>query len=146
MNGADPGWRSRRCVAFIGLLFALSGCTGSDNGVSKQAIAGTVLLDGQRLAAGSILFMPENRPAKGDGSVATGDLIMNGRFSITSERGLIPGMYKIMIFSEKKQHEERGKPDPSADEKIPARFNFNTELALDFKEGIKDLKIEIESK
>ena len=146
MNGSDPGWRNRTCLAFIGLLFALSGCTGSADGVSRQAIAGTVLIDGQRLARGSILFLPENRPAKGDGSAPTGDVIVNGRFLISSEKGLIPGMYKIMIFSERKQHEEPGMADPSAEEKIPARFNANTELALNFKDGIKDLKIEIESK
>jgi hypothetical protein len=59
-----------------------------------------------------------------------------------------------MIFSENEQREGKtagsqkrpGSPGPPAEEMIPAKFNARTELALEFTEGIKDLKIEIQSK
>ena len=35
---------------------------------------------------------------------------------------------------------------PIVEEKIPVRFNAKTELELDVKQEIKDLKIEIQSK
>jgi hypothetical protein len=142
------------CLPLVAALLGLSGCSASDDGLPRQAIAGTVLLDGRRLDRGAIVFQPENRPAKKDGMTMTGDEIVNGRFLLPRRKGLTPGMYKIMILSPKKRppgekdrlHEHGGNPGQPAEEMIPARFNSQTELAFEFKEGITDLKIEIQSK
>jgi hypothetical protein len=154
MSGYGRGFRIGACLALVVPGVAISGCSGSDDSWRRQAVAGTVLLDGQRLEHGSIVFVPEKRQAKDDGSIPAGGDIVNGRFSIPRQKGLTPGVYKVMIFSEKKnQHGEKAdgtqshaKAEPSVEEKIPAKFNSQTELELDFKEGIKDLKFEIESK
>lgn len=154
MCGSGGGSGIGAWLPFVALGLALSGCSfGSDEGLARQAVEGTVLLDGRRLAHGSILFLPEERPAKDNDSVPAGDLIVNGRFSIPRQKGLTPGMYKIMIFGERKhprgekfeRPESPGTAKPAVEEKIPAKFNSETELELDFKEGIKDLKIEIDS-
>ena len=150
MSGCGGGWRIMACLPLIAALFAIAGCSGSDDG-TPQSLAGTVLLDGRRLARGSILFDPEKRPLKGDDALMTGDLIVNGRFVIPRRRGLTPGLYKIMIFSgTEREDQEKARPQanagPPPKELIPAKFNSDTELELEFKEGIKDLKIEIPSK
>jgi hypothetical protein len=154
MSGYGGVWRNMASVPLVAGLLALSGCSVSDDGLSRLALAGTVLLDGRQLDHGSILFMPENRPTKGDTAAATGDMIVNGRFVIPRRKGLTPGMYKIMIYSPKDRQqgekgataERAGNPGPPAEEMIPSKFNSQTELELEFNEGIKDLKIEIHSK
>jgi hypothetical protein len=84
----------------------------------------------------------------------TGNVIVNGRFLIPRRYGLTPGLYKIMIFSVM-PHREEGKtglrddaanPGLPSEEKVPAKFNAQTELELEFTEGIKDLTITIDSK
>lgn len=139
-------WRERVCLPLIAVGLAISGCSFSDDGVSKRAIAGTVLLDGRRLAHGVIVFEPEKRPVKGDGSTTTGDVILNGRFSIPPRKGLVPGLYKILIFTEPTHQQFAGKLVAPAPETIPARFNMDTVLELEFNERIKDVRIEIDSK
>jgi hypothetical protein len=138
----------------VAALIGLSGCSASDDGLPRQAIAGTVLLDGRRLDHGAIIFEPKNGRPKKDGMTMTGDEIVNGRFLLPRRKGLTPGRYKIMILPPNKRRPEEkdrlpkqaGNPGPPADQMIPARFNEQTELEFEFKEGITDLKIEIQSK
>jgi hypothetical protein len=142
------------CLPLVAALLGLSGCSASDDGLPRQAIAGTVLLDGRRFDRGAIVFEPKNRPTKKDSMTMTGDEIVNGRFSLPRRKGLVPGRYRIMILPPNKRppeekdrlHKQAGNPGPPADQMIPARFNEQTELEFEFKEGITDLKIEIQSK
>ena len=145
MNGSRVVCNIRACLPFFA-VFALSGCSASDDSLPRHAVAGTVLLDGQRLAEGSILFEPIQRPVKGDDSLPTGNHIVNGRFTLPRRIGLTFGMYKILIFSEIRHAANRGMGQPIVEEIIPVRFNAKTELELDVKREIKDLRIEIESK
>jgi hypothetical protein len=64
MSGPSVVWRLRACLPFVAALLAISGCSASDDGLPRQAVVGTVLLDGQRLTQGSILFEPIKRSAK----------------------------------------------------------------------------------
>jgi len=137
---------------FVATTFAFAGCSNNGDDLPRQPVAGTVLVDGRRLSYGTIMFVPEARPAKGS-SVAAGDIVVNGRFSIPRDKGPVPGMYKIAIATEKKrpartdQEPTPGKAEAAAENQIPARFNTQTVLEIEIKEGgIKELKIEIASK
>ncbi len=135
---------------FVVLGLGASGCTGnsSSDNLARLPIAGSVLMDGRPLAKGAILFYPIHHPVFGT-AVSAGDVIHNGRFSIRADKGLIPGKYRIAISSAGVHHPHIGVPKPelTADEVIPDRFNVETELEFEVKAGgIKHLKIEIDSK
>ncbi len=133
---------------------ALPGCSASRDDLPREPIAGTVLVDGKALSYGTIMFYPEARATR-DGPVSSGAVIVKGSFSIPRDKGLIPGMYTISISAEKqRKRKDRTEREPSgatainrAEEHIPAKFNSKSELEVEVKEGgIKDLRIEIESK
>jgi hypothetical protein len=79
----------------LGLLLLLvglwSGC-GENNPLSRQPVSGTVLVDGQPLAKGSIAFVP-TKP----GSTMSGGPVKDGQYSLTEDRGLPPGDYAVNI-------------------------------------------------
>jgi len=151
MSNARWHWRIRARLPLLLAGLGLSGCSAGDDDLPRQPVSGTVRFDGKNLARGTILFFPDNR-TKSDGSNPTGDVILNGRFSIPRRKGPTPGKYKISIFAERAradriQHEASpGSIDPRADTKIPAKFNAATELEVEVKEGgIKELKIDLTS-
>ena len=139
-------------LGFVLILIGLSagGCLGNaaiDN-LPRQPVAGLVLLDGRPLPRGSILFFAGHHPVFGT-AVAAGTLIQNGRFSIPGDKGLVPGRYRIAISEIGPHHDHLAPLNPEfvADEAIPNRFNIQTELEVEVKEGgIKQLKIEVDSK
>ena len=140
-----------RYPPFVAAALWVPGCSGSGDNLARQPVAGTVLVDGHRLAYGTIMFYPEDRAPR-DSTVVSGDLIVNGRFSIPRNKGPVPGKHKIVVSAEKKQKARTdpepgpAKAEPSDVEKIAARFNIKSELKIEIMEGgIKDLKLELES-
>ena len=141
-------------LALVAAGIALPACSGTSDGLPRQPLAGRVLLDGKPLAHGTILFFPEEVSTKQHETVPSGNTIVNGWFSIPRDKGPVPGKYKIAVSSEKHvKHPNRtdredipAEPQPPAQEIIPARFNANTELEVEIKEGgIKELRIDLQS-
>jgi hypothetical protein len=137
-------------ICAAGVLFP--GCSGAFDDLPRQPVAGRVFFEGRPLAHGTIMFYPEEISTKAHETVAAGNSIVDGWFSIARNRGLVAGKYNVSISSEK--HEKRqariereaspGKPPPHAEERIPLRFNNKTELEVEITEGgIKELKIEL---
>jgi hypothetical protein len=156
MGGADPSlddevlmtgrprwfFPALTCAA-IGLSAA--GCSGGD-GLPRQPVSGTVTLDNEPLAEGTIQFSPQGEAAVGGGSVIEG-----GRFSIPRESGLVPGTYAVAVYAgQKKAEQAKGRVvarSGLAKEMIPARFNAQTTLKAEIKEGgSSDLKFDLQSK
>jgi hypothetical protein len=149
------GLRYRRFLAALPLVAAgigLPGCSGSTDDLPRQPIAGRVLWSGQPLPHGMIMFYPEELSTKEHERVASGNRIVNGWFSITRDRGPVPGRYTVSVSSEKEEvHRSRIEREASPGnapipekEKIPARFNSDTVLEIEIKEGgIKELKIDL---
>ena len=113
------------CVAGIFLL-VLAGC-GPGNG--RQNLEGTVTLDGEPLAKGSIAF----RPTAGTQSPTAGGRIVNGEFSISPEKGLSAGTFRVEITASRKTG--RKVMDPvrrievdEMEQVIPQRYNRQSEL------------------
>ncbi len=138
---------------FIAAGLAAPGCSSSHDELPRQPVAGIVLLDGHRLAHGTILFFPEQLHHRNAASTSAGDVIVDGRFSIPRDKGPTAGAYKISISGAKGRPPRTdrvpspGQAEPSAAEIIPVRFNSETELLVEIPEGgIKELKIELDSK
>jgi hypothetical protein len=148
-------WRRRRfasCLAFAGLV--ASGCGGEADTRPRQAVTGEVLLDGQPMVAGQVMFDPRSRS---DG-VGTQAKISDGKFSIGSSEGPTPGSYGVRIYAgitaspetvtRKKLGDTKREIDtPQIKEPISKRFNTDTTLTAEVKAGgPNSFKFEIDSK
>jgi hypothetical protein len=129
----------RRTTARIALtacgLFLLAGGCGDSSG--RQAVSGTVYFKGQVLDQGRIHFAPVE-----PGPTESGATIENGRYQIPRDNGLVPGKYKVSIFSydqkgAKVQSEEiPGDPgNTQFKERIPAKYNVKTTLTAEVTAG-----------
>ena len=128
------GNSGRIAWAVCGLLL-LAGCGGDPMG--RQAVSGTVLFKGQPLDQGRIQFIPVEK-----GPTESGATIENGKFTIPRDTGLVPGTYKVSVFSydqkgAKVQSEEiPGDPgNTQFKERIPAKYNDQTTLTAEVKKG-----------
>ena len=112
--------RAPRCglVLLVGVGL-LAGCR-DPNG--RQAVSGTVTFNGKPLDQGRIHFAPLEK-----GVSEAGATIQDGKYSIPGDRGLVPGNYKVSIFS----YDQTG--PKVASEEIPG-----DRAAKQFKERIPD--------
>ncbi len=110
------------------LLAAWFGC-GSSDGLNRQAISGSVTLDGQPISSGAILF----EPATQESGTAVGAMIRQGEFAISSREGPVPGSYRVRVYSSSGTQAPPAKgqtdrtPRPMV-ERLPVRYNTQTEL------------------
>jgi hypothetical protein len=112
-------------VVFLAAVF---GC-GSSDGLNRQAISGSVTLDGQPISVGAILF----EPATEESGTAVGATIRQGGFAISRREGPIPGWYRVRVYSSSSVQAPPAKgqtdrsPRPMV-ERLPARYNTQSEL------------------
>ncbi len=135
----------RRCFLPLLLLIAgltVPGCSASGDGLPREAVTGTVTLDGQPLAEGLIQFAPADPVS---GAVGGGSTIKSGRFTISRDYGLIPGRYNVSI-SAPDRGGGKGKPQSPggggrsalAKELIPAKYNAQSDLKAEIKQGVSN--------
>lgn len=108
-----------------------AGCGGNDPNLGQ--VQGVVTLDGQPLAdATVILVQGQGRPAAGITDAA-------GRYQVAltgNRQGTAPGINKVQIITERGPGEtEDGQPIPPTPERLPSRYNAQTELAVEVKAG-----------
>lgn len=131
-------------VLALASLILAAGCGGSGNPLNRQAVSGTVNLDGQPLANGGIRFEPVgNFP----GATVGFGQIEEGEYSIPEAQGLPPGKYRVSITSPETPAGSTSteKPaDPVAEmaaksqptkERIPARYNAKSTLDATVTDG-----------
>jgi hypothetical protein len=152
MRPAGPRRPALFVCAALGLV---AGCSAAGDGLPREAVSGTVTLDGHMLANGSISFMPPGGTQGGGTATGGGTTIENGKFSIPRESGLVPGSYNVAInAAEHHQGTDQTKPaqagaggKAAAKELIPAKYNSSTELKIEIKKGGgNDLTFKLESK
>ncbi len=136
MRSCPRGSASLACgLAFS--LIALLGCGGAADSLPRQAISGTVTLDGKPLEAGSITFDPAD-PGQPD-SVSGFAPIVEGSYSIPTASGLTPGSYRVSIMSSSEDAAPPPTEAPGAPPKkprkgpIPAKYNTNSTLKAEVK-------------
>ena len=122
------------CLLAIALASAFfSGC-GDRSG--RQAIEGTVSLDGKPLEKGQISF----RPQQGTASPSAGGNIAGGKFSIAPERGLLPGKFRVEITASRPTGEKAvapitGKMVTIEEQYLPAKYNEQSQLEASVGSG-----------
>jgi hypothetical protein len=115
-------------AGMIVFLAATIGCDSGD-GLNRQAISGTVTLDGQPLSGGNILF----EPASNESGTAVGATIRNGAFAIARKQGPVPGPYRVRIYASSAiqappiDGQTERTPRPMV-ERLPRRYNTQSEL------------------
>jgi hypothetical protein len=120
------------------LLSVVIGC-GSSDSLPRQAVSGTVAVEGKPLDSGLVTFLPD------DAGVATqgGAAIVAGKFSIPREGGLVPGKYKVSITAAGDTDERKvdtannmpGMPPVPARDIIPKEYNSSSLLTAEVKAG-----------
>jgi hypothetical protein len=126
-----------RCIGLshvfllLGSAAPLLGCGGGD-GLPRQEVSGQVMLNGQPLADGTIQFQPD--PNATSPMVPGGALISGGSYRIRRAEGLVPGTYKVMIFSHGAADEASAAPGAQTGpppELVPAKYNAMTTLTAE---------------
>ncbi|EAQ78747.1 carboxypeptidase-like regulatory domain-containing protein [Blastopirellula marina] len=132
---------------FVAALFliGLSGCFGS-GGPELGIVEGTVKLDGQPLEGATISFVP----AAG-GRTAEGFTDAEGHYAVefaAGAKGALLGEHKVRIttLKEKVMSDSGRVADPGIPEKVPARFNSETELIRDVQPGQNIFDLDLQSK
>lgn len=116
------------------LLVAMAGCGGS-NPLGRQAVSGTVTLDGAPLDSGSIEFTP----LEGSG-IASGAVIAAGKYEIPAESGLPPGKYRVSIVDNPPApplppgHMPGDDLPPQPKPRVPAAWNRNSTQQIEVTE------------
>src|SRR5438270_8937909 len=67
----------------------LVGCAGAEDDLPREAVSGTVKLNGEPLKQGRIQFQ---------GTAPGSSGIVDGNYSIPKAEGLVPGKYQVLIF------------------------------------------------
>ena len=120
-------------------LFLSAGCflllaCGCGHGVPREAVSGTVTLDGKPLEQGSILFSPLAAGPSAGGEIA------QGRFELIQERGPGTSNYRVEINAWRKTGHsvydaERQAHEEMLESIIPAQYNSQSELEVTVEPG-----------
>ena len=118
-------------------------CLGCAQGPATGTVVGDVTLDGRPLSKGHLEFTPI------DGQGQTGGaLIADGKFSAK-----IPvAKMKVQIHATKVVGKRKAYDTPESPweeevaEALPAKYNAKSELTLDVRRGVQDVKYELKSK
>lgn len=119
-------------------LTVFSGCSNSSDPLNRQAVSGTVTLDGEDLDEGAITFAPNSATA--GNATATGAVITEGKFQIPKESGLAPGEYRVSITSPESHSDRTGddlmnNPGPPSRDRVAKKYNLNSELKASVQSG-----------
>ena len=126
-------------IVLVSLVASATGC--SQDPLGRQAISGTVKVDGAPLAKGSINFEPvEGQPTAG------GSPISDGQYEVPREGGLMAGKYRVSINAPVPgtggQVDENALPgDPPAPPKelIPRAWNTASEQTIQVQKQRKNV-------
>lgn len=110
-------WIHVRGCGAIGLLCMslFLGC-GSDDGLNRKAIKGSITVDGTPIPNGSINFEPLFK-----GGVGSGAVISKGAYSIEQKDGLPPGKYRVQITGDDGENFGVSEGKMPGDEIMPAK-------------------------
>lgn len=114
----------------------LAGCGGAEDELPREAITGSVKLNGEPLKEGRIQFQ---------GALPAGAGIFDGDYSISRAEGLVPGKYQVLIFGAMAQPQaapakggmpgDTPPPKKGAKEPIPEKYNAKSKLTAEVTKG-----------
>jgi hypothetical protein len=118
------------------VALAAAGCGTSSDGLPREPISGKVQLDGRPLETGRITFTPVG----GVEPVVSG-VVVDGRFALERADGPTPGPHRVDVWAKKPTGKKLRNPDQPGEfvdemrEAIPARYNLDSQLKAEVKEG-----------
>ena len=129
--GNQAAWAA---VYSFGLLL-LVGCSNSTSS-GRQALEGTVTLDGVPLTEGSIAL----RPLPGTSGPTAGGQISEGKFAISADKSVFVGTFRVEITAGRKTGKKVmdslvGLEIDEVVELIPVCYNRESELTVTVTEG-----------
>lgn len=134
-----------RLPGIVGLvavtLLSLAGC---ENTGGKSAVSGSVSLKGEPLNKGTITFLlPEAKTPTAEA------LIENGKYALPAVSGLLPGKYRVKIsaieeFVITPEDYAAGKQPPPNRERIPAKYNTDSQEMVEVVKGKNQFDFQIE--
>ncbi len=128
------------CVTALIFVGPLAGCGGPGN---VGEVTGTVTLDGNPLAGAMVTFTP----AEG-GLPAAGRTDESGRYTLQYSRdagGAKIGEHRVTITTYSEGDPDAESPVPSSPEKVPAKYNVDSELTATVKPGGNQIDFPLES-
>ncbi|QDT27322.1 hypothetical protein Enr10x_26390 [Gimesia panareensis] len=134
-------------LALLALCVSFTGCGGGLNDQPDLGlVTGTMTFEGSPLSGASVTFMPDSgRPAS-----ATTDAAGNYELVyIRNTKGCKIGHNKVVITSvveganEMEAEGDDGAPAESTKEKLPAKYNTDTELEADVKAGENTINFDL---
>ena len=128
-----------RTLLLLACCLTLLGC--SDG---KSSVHGTVTLDGQSVARGSVTFTKQ-----GSELVREGAVIQDGGFHAV----IPPGTYKLELNGQKVVGKRKQKAFDGSDEEVeiteelfPQRYNTQSQLIQEIKSGANAVKLDLKSR
>jgi hypothetical protein len=118
------------------VALAAAGCGDSSDGLPREPISGEVQLDGRPLETGLITFTPF-----GGAEPVVSGVVVDGRFALERADGPSPGPHRVDVWAKKRTGKKLRDPDQPGvfldemREAIPARYNLDSQLKADVKEG-----------
>ena len=131
-----------RLVACL-LSAALAGC--SHSGPQRAAVSGSIAVDHQPLAEGSITFIP----VEGTGGPSAGGIVRDGRYDLPATSGPVVGRQRVEIRGFRqtgKTVRDIWKPGESVAERmlaLDAEYNDNSTLRCDIQTGRNQLDYDL---
>jgi hypothetical protein len=130
------------CWALVLIAGGLVG-TGCSQGPATGTVTGEVTLDGKPVSKGHLQFTPV------DGQGQTGGaFIENGKFSAQIPVAKMKvAIHAPKVVGKRKAYDTPESPwEDEVAEALPARYNINSDLTLDVKRGIQEVKYDLKSK
>lgn len=134
--------RAPRSPAWL-VLMVLAGCGGPVDKLPRQAVSGSVTLDGKPLERGTISFQPVSELP-----TAAAVSVNGGQYSMARAEGLVPGAYRVLISStpptvsqvdsKTSRPPPPGQASPPPKESLPEKYNASTTLTAEVKEAAKN--------
>jgi hypothetical protein len=125
-------------------LLNIVGC-GDGDSLPREAVSGTVAVEGKPLKTGLITFLPASSEVTTQG----GGPVVEGKYTVSRNQGLVPGKYKVVISSPEDTPEKftdtafnnnaPGMPPIPAKEVIPAQYNNKSLLTAEVTSGGKNV-------
>jgi hypothetical protein len=136
----------RLSLLSIGMLVMLTGCGPHSD---RLAVRGKVTLNGEPLDGGSIQFT-----SLGEKKMNGGAMVNGGSYSISQDKGLLPGNYHVEINAPDNAAKPivyRSSPDSpgvvTQPDRVPAEYNVNSKKSVEVKpDGDNHFDFDIQGK
>lgn len=126
------------------LIVSLCAGCGSSDIVPLADVTGTVLLDGKPLAGATVTYFPDN------GSPSISQTDAEGQYDLaysSTRSGAVAGVrHTIRITTgQPEQEDDDGKPIPPVPERLPPRYNVESQLIEDVRPGSNTIDFRLQT-